>query len=104
MIQNEELIWMKRLHQLRIITYEKLVPISKEKKSIGVKWIYKEKKRKSIGVKLIYKEKKNVKREEERYKARLEEKNYSKKQGINYNEVFALIDNIKGKLQEIEDV
>jgi hypothetical protein len=65
---------MKRLHQLRIITYEKLVPISKEKKSIGVKWIYKEKKRKSIGVKLIYKEKKNVKREEERYKTRLEEK------------------------------
>jgi hypothetical protein len=37
MIQNEELIWMKRLHQLRIITYGKLVPIPKEKKSIGVK-------------------------------------------------------------------
>jgi hypothetical protein len=47
---------------------------------------------------LIYKEKKNVKREEERYKARLEEKSYSQKQGIDYNKVFALIDNTKGKL------
>ena len=27
-----------------------------------------------------------------------EEKNYSQKQGINYIAVFALIDNIKGKL------
>jgi len=31
-------------------------------------------------------------------------KHYSQKQKINYYEVFALIDNIKGKLQEIEDV
>ena len=31
-------------------------------------------------------------------------KNYNQKQGINYNEVFALIDNIKGKLQEIKDM
>jgi len=66
MIQNEELIWMKRLHQLRIITYGKLVPISKEKKSIGVKWIYKEKKRKSIGVKWIYKKKKKMSKEKKR--------------------------------------
>jgi hypothetical protein len=34
----------------------------------------------------------------------MEEKNYSKKQGINYNKVFVLINNIKGKLQEIEDM
>ena len=68
----------------------KLVPRTKEKKLIGVK--------------LIYKEKKNVKREEERYKTRLEEKSYNQKQGIDYNKVFALIDNTKGKLQEIEDV
>jgi hypothetical protein len=31
-------------------------------------------------------------------------KSYNQKQRINYNEVFALINNIKGKLQEIEDV
>jgi len=41
----------------------KLVPKLKEKKQIGVKWIYKEK---------------NIKREEKRYKARLEEKIYNK--------------------------
>jgi hypothetical protein len=64
----------------------KLVPISKEKKLIGVKW--------------IYKEKKNAKREKKRYKAGLE----SQKHGINYNEVFALLNNIKGKLQEIKDM
>jgi hypothetical protein len=40
-----------------------LVPKLKEKKQIGVKWIYKEK---------------NIKREEKRYKARLEEKIYNK--------------------------
>jgi hypothetical protein len=68
----------------------KLVPISKEKKLIGVKW--------------IYKEKKNAKREKKRYKAGLEEKSYSQKQGINYNEVFALLNTIKGKLQEIKDM
>jgi len=68
----------------------KLVPISKEKKLIGVKW--------------IYKEKKNAKREKKRYKAGLEEKSYSQKHGINYNEVFALLNNIKGKLQEIKDM
>jgi len=67
----------------------KLIPKLKEKKQIGVKWIYKEK---------------NVKREEKRYKVRFEEKNYNKQQGINYNEVFTLIDNITGKLQEIEYV
>jgi hypothetical protein len=60
-----------------------LVPKLKEKKQTGVKWIYKEK---------------NIKREEKRYKARLEEKIYNKQQGINYNEVFTLIDNITGKL------
>jgi mRNA deadenylase 3'-5' endonuclease subunit Ccr4 len=37
------------------------------------------KEKKLIGVKLIYKEKKKVKREEERYKTRLEEKSYSQK-------------------------
>ena len=62
----------------------KLVPRTKQKKLIGVK--------------LIYKEKKNVKRKEERYKARLEEKSYSHKQGIDYNKFFALIDSTKGKL------
>jgi uncharacterized membrane protein len=61
-------------------------------------------KKKSIGVKWIYKEKNNAKGEVERYKARLVAKNYNQKQGINYNEVFALIDNIKGKLQEIKDM
>jgi len=64
----------------------------------------KKKEKKLIGVKWIYKEKKNAKREKKRYKARLEEKSYSQKQGINYNEVFALLNNIKGKLQEIKDM
>jgi len=68
----------------------RLVPRPNKKKPIGVKW--------------IYKEKKNAKGDVERYKAWLVAKHYSQKQGINYNEVFALIDNIKGKLQEIEDV
>jgi len=51
-------------------------------------------KKKPIGVKWIYKEKKNTKGEVERYKAWLVAKHYSQKQEINYNEVFALIDNI----------
>jgi hypothetical protein len=82
---------MRRLHQLRKITH-------------GNWFLYKKKKKKLIGVKWIYKEKKNAKREKKRYKARLEEKSYSQKQGINYNEVFALLNNIKGKLQEIKDM
>jgi len=47
------------------------------------------KKKKSIGVKWIYKEKKNIKGEVERYKVRLVTKGYSQKQGIDYDEVFA---------------
>jgi len=82
---------MRRLHQLRKITH-------------GNWFLYQKKKKKLIGVKWIYKEKKNAKREKKRYKARLEEKSYSQKQGINYNEVFALLNNIKGKLQEIKDM
>ena len=66
-----------------------MIPKPKEKKLIRVNWIYIEK---------------NVEDKEERYKTSLEEKSYGQKQGINYNEVFALIDNIKDKLQEIEDM
>ena len=79
----------------RIIMDEEIASI--EKNNIW-KLVSRPKGKKLIGVKLIYKEKKNVKREEERYKARLEEKSYSQKQGIDYNKVFALIDNTKGKL------
>ena len=82
---------MRRLHQLRKITH-------------GNWFLYQKKKKKLIGVKWIYKEKKNAKREKKRYKAGLEEKSYSQKHGINYNEVFALLNNIKGKLQEIKDM
>jgi hypothetical protein len=50
-----------------------LVPKLNGKKSISDKW--------------IYKEKKNAKGEVERYKARLMEKGYSQKHGIDYDEV-----------------
>jgi hypothetical protein len=59
----------------------KLVPRPKEKKSISVKW--------------IYKEKNNMKWEVERYNARLVVKNYSQNQEINYDEVFVLIARLK---------
>jgi len=52
-----------------------LVPRPNEKKSIGVKW--------------IYKEKKNVKGEVERYKARLVATGYNQKYGIDYEEFFS---------------
>jgi DNA polymerase zeta len=45
-------------------------------------------KKKSIGVKWIYKEKKNAKEKVERYKARLVEKCYSQKHEIDYEKVF----------------
>ncbi|KAJ7943125.1 Retrovirus-related Pol polyprotein from transposon TNT 1-94 [Quillaja saponaria] len=45
--------------------------------------------RKAIGVKWVYKAKKNAKREVEKYKARLVVKCYAQKQGIDYEEVFA---------------
>jgi hypothetical protein len=59
-----------------------LIPKPKEKKSIGVSY----KKWREVQDKIGKK------------------KSYNQKQRINYNEVFALINNIKGKLQEIEDV
>jgi hypothetical protein len=47
--------------------------------------------KKSIGVKWIYKEKKYIKGEVGRYKARLVVKDYSQKHGIDYDEVFTPI-------------
>ena len=47
--------------------------------------------KRSICVKWIYKEKKNTKEKVERYKAKLVIKGYSQKHEINYDEVFAPI-------------
>nr|GFA32498.1 retrovirus-related Pol polyprotein from transposon TNT 1-94 [Tanacetum cinerariifolium] len=47
------------------------------------------KNQKAIGVKWVYKAKKNAKSEVEKYKARLVEKDYKQKHGIDYEEVFA---------------
>nr|GEZ34437.1 AAA+ ATPase domain-containing protein [Tanacetum cinerariifolium] len=49
------------------------------------------KNQKAIGVKWVYKAKKNAKSKVEKYKARLVEKDYKQKHGINYEEVFALV-------------
>ena len=48
-------------------------------------------KKKSIDVKWIYKEKKNAKEEAERHKAWLVEKGYNQKHEIDYEEVFVHI-------------
>ena len=47
--------------------------------------------KKTIGVKWVYKLKKNAKWDLERYKAWLVVKGYSQRQGIDYDEVFALV-------------
>ena len=47
--------------------------------------------KKTPGVKWVYKLKKNAKGYAERYKARLVVKGYSQRQGIDYDEVLALI-------------
>jgi uncharacterized protein (UPF0332 family) len=51
--------------------------LSAEAKRIGVKWVFKTK----------FNEKGNV----DKHKARLVAKGYSQRQGIDYNEVFALV-------------
>jgi len=58
-------------------------------------WVHRPNGKKSIGVKWIYKEKKNIKWEVERYKARLVQKDYSQKHEIDYDKVFALIARLK---------
>jgi hypothetical protein len=80
-MKRRELLWMRILHQLRRMTHENWFLYHREKKPIGVKW--------------IYKEKKNAKGEVERYEPRLVAKGYSKKLGIDYDEVFALVVRLK---------
>ena len=50
---------------------------------------------KPIGVKWIYRIKRNFIGEITRYKARLVAKGYRKKRGINYDEVFSLVERIE---------
>ena len=52
-----------------------LITLLKGKEAIGVKW--------------VYKVKKNVKGDNERYKARLVDKGYNQKAGIDYDEVYS---------------
>ena len=46
---------------------------------------------KTIGVKWAYKTKRNAQGEVQRYKARLVEKGYNKKEGIDYGEVLLML-------------
>jgi hypothetical protein len=65
--------------------------IASFKKNGTWKLVLKLNKKNPIDVKWIYKEKKNVKWEIKRYKTRLVAKEYSQKQEIDYDEIFALV-------------
>jgi hypothetical protein len=64
--------------------------IASFKKNVRWKLVLKPNEKNPIDVKRIYKEKKNVKWEIKRYKTRLVAKDYSQKQEIDYDEIFAL--------------
>ena len=74
-MQNIELLQIRRLHQLRRMTYEN--------------WFLDQMEKKPIDFKQIYKEKKNTKGEVERYKVKLVTKGCSQKHEIDYDEIFA---------------
>ncbi|KAL2251279.1 UNVERIFIED_CONTAM: Retrovirus-related Pol polyprotein from transposon TNT 1-94 [Sesamum indicum] len=73
--------WRKTMdEEIKAITKNdswELVPLSKDKNAIGVKW--------------VYKIKRNEKGEIEKYKARLVAKGYKQKTGIDYDEIFASV-------------
>jgi hypothetical protein len=83
-------VWKKTIkdEKWRIVMDEEIASF---KKNGTWKLVLKLNEKNPIDVKWIYKEKKNVKWEIKRYKTRLVAKEYSQKQEIDYDEIFALV-------------